>query len=470
MTPDSIHVLHVDSDPDLANASATHPEEGDQRLTVTTARSASEGLEALAEEPVECVVSGYDLPDENGIEFLDAVRESYPELPFILYTHEGNEEIASAAISAGVTDYVRGDGEDRRTDRLADAIEDAVAERRARNQPTETRRFLGELSEVTTDVLWMFTHDWSELRYINSAYEEVWGRSREALAADPLDFLDGIHPEDRDRVRDAMDRLSNGEAVDVEFRVNPEEGYERWVWVQGEPITDEHGSVVRVAGFVRDVTDRVEREQELERQNERLEEFASIVSHDLRNPLNVAEGRLELARGECESDHLDDVANALDRMERLIDDILTLAREGDRPTDLESVSLDRVVEQCWQTVATAEARLEVDAQQAIRVDPSRLKQLLENVIRNSVEHGGEDVTVTVGDLDDGFYVADDGPGIPDDDRDQIFETGYSTAEDGTGFGLSIVSEIADAHDWSITVTDSQAGGTRLEFSGVPTAE
>jgi len=96
---------------------------------------------------------------------------------------------------------------------------------------------------------------------------------------------------------------------------------------------------------------------------------------------------------------------------------------------------------------------------------------------DSVEHGGgggpangrsaAGITVTVGAMDDGFYVADDGPGIPESERDRIFETGYSTNEDGTGFGLDIVREIVEAHGWAVTVTESETGGARFELTELP---
>ena len=92
--------------------------------------------------------------------------------------------------------------------------------------------------------------------------------------------------------------------------------------------------------------------------------------------------------------------------------------------------------------------------------------MVENLVRNAVEHGGDTVTVTVGDLPGGFYVEDDGPGIPEDERRDVFESGYTTSSGGTGFGLAIVSEIADAHGWSVRVTEGSEGGARVEFTGV----
>jgi signal transduction histidine kinase len=117
-------------------------------------------------------------------------------------------------------------------------------------------------------------------------------------------------------------------------------------------------------------------------------------------------------------------------------------------------------------VNTEQATLETDTTQAIQADRSRLQQLFENLYRNAVEHGGDDVTVSVGATDDGFYVADTGPGIPESDREEVFEAGYSTTEDGTGFGLRIVEQIAEAHGWESTVTGSEQGGARFEFTGI----
>lgn len=209
-----------------------------------------------------------------------------------------------------------------------------------------------------------------------------------------------------------------------------------------------------------------ERTLELERQNERLEEFASVVSHDLRNPLNVVRGRLELASAQTAGTHLEDAEAALDRMEALVDDLLTLARQGPETEELEAVDLGENVAECWTTVKTEGATLDLELDGEIRAVPGRLKQLLENLIGNAVEHAGPDVTVTVGTMPNGFYVEDDGPGIPEDRREDIFEPGYSTGSQVTGLGLNIVTEVADAHGWTINVTRSTAGGARFEFTGV----
>ncbi|MFB6173794.1 MAG: PAS domain S-box protein [Halobacteriales archaeon] len=286
---------------------------------------------------------------------------------------------------------------------------------------------------------------------------------------EPFDVEKGLqfyHPEDRPTVERAVERaVSDGEPYDHEVRLITAEGRERWVHSVGEPI-ERDGEVVTVRGVFQDVTERKRKEQELARQNERLDQFVSVIAHDLQNPLNVAQGRLRLAREEYDSDDLEAAATAVDRGLGLIDDLLTLAREGEHASELEAVDLAELCTGCWRTVETADATLVNDATRTIRADPGRLKQLLENLFRNAVTHGGEAVTVTIGDLDDGFYIADDGPGIPADGREKVFETGYSTTDDGTGFGLNIVDEIAEAHGWEITLTDSEAGGARFEITDV----
>lgn len=134
----------------------------------------------------------------------------------------------------------------------------------------------------------------------------------------------------------------------------------------------------------------------------------------------------------------------------------------------ESVSVSAQAEECWQVVPNDDATLVVESDQTILADRSRLQQLLENLLSNAVTHGSTDVTISAGGLADGFYVADDGDGIPEEDRSNIFEAGYSTAEDGTRFGLRIVKQIVDAHGWEIQIVDSRSGGARFEITRVDT--
>lgn len=252
---------------------------------------------------------------------------------------------------------------------------------------------------------------------------------------------------------------------------------------------------------------KLERERnKLKQQTEELDEFASIVSHDLRNPLNVASLELQTAANTEDVDtrvesHTE-IERSLDRMERIIDDVLTMAREGKAVGELESVDLEEVATYSWQNVETGTATLQIVDSTTLMADRGALEHVFENLFRNSLEHGSPDsgsqlswdatargsedtqsglaknqgqpviedggaaisLTVRVGTLDGGFYVEDDGRGIPAEARGQLFESGVTTNDDGTGFGLSIVEKLVTAHGWTVRATESGDGDVSEEQS------
>jgi PAS domain S-box-containing protein len=847
-----IRVLHVDDDEELTDVASVHLERADDDITVLTESSARDGLERLRFSPVDCVVSDHDMPETNGLEFLKAVREEFPELPFILFTGKGNEEIASDAISAGVTEYLQKDiGTDQYTV-LANRIRRAVGESRAKAALETSERQLSTLISNLPGMVYRAerTPEWT-MEFVSDGAAELVGYDADELEAGTVAWRSLVDDE-RDRVETTVKRsLSAGEPFEVSYPVETASGDRRWLWERGRLVDDEF-----VEGFVTDITARKQRERELERERElteqlvdtlddlfyligpggdllrwndtatavtgysdeelsemsaydlvperyhdridekiaaaietgqatvvaplvtrdgehrrhefrsaivenwtdeltglvgiarditgrseherqleqyrmlvenvgdamyvldsdgtvrivndalaqhlgydreeivgssperfmpsedvqqatdtlvdllkseertwatvemrtidvdgnvtlnenkvaplfdadgefdgsvgvlrditerkqrewelgryetiveavgdpvyaldedgvftfvneaiepmtgytpeeligqhigvimteadvdrgddliqelltdpntdsgtlemdvvtksgeripsennlailpsedstftgtagiirdinerkereeRLKEFASVVSHDLRNPLNVVQGRLELAQETGDFEHLDAAVDAADRMEHLIEDLLTLARQGDAVGTLDTVDLGTAARQAWTNVDTTGAALSVADTATFEADPDRLRELLENLFRNSVEHGHPEadiaslaagrrrpddaadnayLTVSVGVLDggSGFYVTDDGEGIPDDERDQVFDRGYTTASDGTGFGLAIVEDIASAHDWTVAVTESESGGARFEFRTTP---
>ncbi|MFC5278747.1 PAS domain S-box protein [Halorubrum rubrum] len=298
----------------------------------------------------------------------------------------------------------------------------------------------------------------------NSAFREQFGFDEQLLAGSSLDEY--IVDEDgTDIANEINERIREGERVHREVVRRTASGECRtFLLVATHLASDDRDEAL---GAYLDITDRKRAEEQLRRTNRHLEGFAEVVSHDLRNPLNTAIGHLEMIEPESDDDpHVEAVANAHTRMEDLITNVLSLAKRGQVIDETESVDLDAFVSDCWKTVATRSVTLRNEASGTVRADPARLRQLFGNLFRNSVEHGGVNATVTVDDLPDGFYVEDDGPGIPDDERDDAFESGHTTAEDGTGFGLAIVERIVEAHGWTVSVTEGEAGGARFEFTGV----
>jgi len=637
---ESIHVLHVDDDPELVEMAAEMVEREREQFDVETAPSASEGVEQLAETSFDCIVSDFQMPGMDGIEFLEAVREDSPDLPFILYTGKGSEAVASDAIAAGVTDYLQKGTGTEQYELLANRIENAVEQYRATQHVAEFERIRAlvadinqtlvralsqsELDRRVCEVLansdpylfaWIGDHDPDthtiraragagvEQGYLDdieiTTNDSVTGqgptgeavRTREIAIAQNIREADEYEPwreealergyhssiaiplvyddtlygvlnvyagrpnafDDQEtavltelgddiahashsqavqrtlkRERDRFQHLVEGtehyaifmldedgyvatwnsgaeeikgyteaeirgehyrtffpdEAVEEgrpeqlltrakeEGVVNSEgwrvreDGSQFWADITLTALYDESDDLRGYAKVTQDLTDHRRRQQQLKRQNERLETVEGVISHDLKNPLTVAQTRLELARDEFESAHLEAAADAVGRSRTLLDDLLTLASETDEMDDVEPVALSDAVEECWATVETAAGTLVVNTSQTIKANPRQLKQLCENLFRNAVTHGGDGVTVTIGELEDGFYVADDGSGISDEKRDEVFEAGYSTADDGTGLGLTIVEAITDAHGWDVRVTESEAGGARFDILGV----
>ncbi|WP_158057650.1 PAS domain S-box protein [Halorussus halophilus] len=389
---------------------------------------------------------------------------------------------------------------------LTEALRRIDSERELR---AERDRFAALFENVPNAVVSCVYDDTQEprIRAANPAFEETFGRDASELVGEPLDDI--IVPPEREREADDInERVREGECVDgIELRRGTDGDVRDFLFHTDAIEVDGDTEIVSV---YTDITDQKERERELARQNDRLDEFASVISHDLRNPLNVAQGRFEmLAEDVDDNPHVEPLERALDRMDALVADVLTLTRQGDTVTETEPLELRTIATDAWATVDTADATLRIDGETSIEAAPGRLRQLLENLFRNSVEHGstgseteshdavehsstsnqaspdnvvergstareteshdafergGGDVTVTVGPLDDGgFYVADDGPGIAPDEREQVFDHGYTTATDGTGFGLAIVSDIAEAHGWSVALTESEKGGARFEI-------
>jgi PAS domain S-box-containing protein len=490
----SIDVLCVDDEPAVAEQLAETLESADDRVRGLAETDPSVALDRV--DGVDCVVSDYRMDGLTGLEVLQRVRERHPDLPFVLFTGEGSESIAAEAIAAGVTQYVpRGAGD--WTDVLVERVLEAVESRRTRVELERARATQQALVEAAPVPMWV--QGVEEIYVANDAAAALFGAA-DPSAIEGASALEFVPEADREAVREKNREMmiNDGSATSLEGYLVGRDGVERYgLYATAAVRFDGRDALVVIA---RDITDRKEREETLRARNQRLEEFAAVVSHDIRTPLSTATAHVEQARDQAagETPNLDAAAAAHERMDDITADLLELARQGRSVDDPQEVLLSVVADEARAAaygdtgptaggtaagVAPVEAeradldaaapgtpRLTVESDGPVPADPGRLVELLENLFVNADEHGAA-TRVRVGTIPGedpehgpvGFYVEDDGTGIPADERDRVFESGYTTSDAGTGFGLAIVSRVAEAHGWRVSLAEGRDGGARFEF-------
>lgn len=272
---DEIRILHVDDEPGLADLTATHLEREDDRITVRTTTTPTAGLDVLETEPIDCVVSDYNMPGTDGIKFLKLVRAEHPGLPFILYTGKGSEEVASEAIQVGVTDYLqKGTGSEQYAV-LANRIGNAVAQHRAEQRVDETVQWYSRLLEYSSDYV-MVVDPAGTVSYISAAVERMLGRTPEDLSG--TSAFEFVHPADMDRAMDAFGDVIADPSTEptVEFRVQHANGSWLWLEVRGRSFLED-SLIEGILVNARDITERKRREQQLERFKQAVEHAATAI-------------------------------------------------------------------------------------------------------------------------------------------------------------------------------------------------
>ncbi|MFB6087721.1 MAG: ATP-binding protein [Haloarculaceae archaeon] len=472
---------------------------------VVTAASVPEALDAFDERRVDCVVSGHEIPDGEGVRFhgglalLRAVRDRNSSVPFVFFSDVDNEEIVRTAVTEGVSDVVTR-YDDEAADRLLGRVEHAVARQRAERRADREQRINRVIRDVNQALVRADSRAEIEdtvcrtLTATDTYHLAALGRYAEGAfrihAAVPGTFPSaGLPPAEAlaGKVRayrgddsDWAARLTDGTVATVPVSFPGGRFGHLLVAAERRDAFDptEREVLAELGETLAHALDAARVRSELERKNERLEHFASVLSHDLRNPLQVAFGRLGLLAAQRDSDHVDRIEESLQRMQELVDDILALIHHEEAALEPATIDLASISREAWNGVETGDATLAIDdGLGTVAADRSRLRQLFENLFRNAVEHGAtstrqsdsgdtdatDGVRVRVVATDDGFAVCDDGPGIPEPERERVFELDYTTAAAGTGLGLAIVREVAADHGWDVTVGESEMGGARFEI-------
>ncbi|WP_121823598.1 PAS domain S-box protein [Halostella salina] len=350
-----------------------------------------------------------------------------------------------------------------------------VTERKQRERTLSYRTALFEAVTESIDAGVLVVGTDREILWYNAQFREMWDLPKEVLKntvdneraiEQVLDTV--VNPE---RFREATEELYEPpyEAARTEIELIDGRWFDRYT----APVVDEDGTRYGLLSLTRDVTDRKRYETRIETQNRRLERLADVIAHDIQTPLSTATKLLQLLELELEepdesvAEPIARLGATLDRLESFADHLPRLARES---TDVETAvecSLADIAADAWAVTDTGDLELELGGDRTLAGDPTRLQQLFENLFGNVREYGVERVhgeatatTVWIEPTETGFAVADDGPGVPESVRDDIFEYGVSTG-DGAGIGLAIVRTIVEAHGWSIRVTDGPSGGAKF---------
>lgn len=261
-----IRVLHVEDDPAFAELVTDFLTREDEDFEVLTEHSAADGIYRLSRTEVDCIVSDFDMPGMNGLEFFEHIPEEFSDIPFILFTGKGSEEVAGDAISLGITDYLqKGRGIDQYTV-LANRITNAVEQYRNRQKVNLTRRRFRTLVEESNDAILVVEPD-GTFQYATPSFEHILGRTPDEVVG--INGFDDIHPDDVDKVREEFGELVEDpdRRSQVEFRYRHVDG--SWTWLEGRGRNLLQRDIIQgIVVYIRDVNDRKEREQEIAQREE----------------------------------------------------------------------------------------------------------------------------------------------------------------------------------------------------------
>jgi PAS domain S-box-containing protein len=476
------------------------------RAAVDEAGSANEVLEHIELPKYDCILLDYYLPDADGLTLLDRIRITVPEMPVVIFTGRGDEEIAVEMMKAGAVDYLPKASltPERLASSLRHAMElarSATARRRTEEDLRAQEARFRTLANAIPQLAWMadangwrywYNHRW--LDYTGTTLEQVQGWGWQQFH----------HPEHVERVTAIVRQSSaSGEPWEATFPLRGKDGEYRWFLTRALPIRGDDDTISGWVGTSTDITDRQEAEAERERLLARAQEaraeaeaalrmhnaVASFATHDLRTPLTTIKGQAQMLRRLAARDRLTPeiliagltgIDDASRSMEALIGELLDAVRvrsgqEIDlrcEPTDLVELAHRCVAQQQQTTDRHTLHVIARDPSVAGEWDPIRLERVVNNLLNNAIKYSpdGGAITVTVGHEQNrpgtwaDLSVQDEGMGIPGDDLPYIFERFYRGANvtrqfEGSGIGLAGVRQIVEQHGGTITVDSVESRGS-----------
>jgi PAS domain S-box-containing protein len=491
--PKPLNILLVEDNADDAEMVLRELRRGGFDPQWTRIETEKEFLTAIKKLP-DIVLSDYSMPQFSGLRAIKLLREHDQETPFILISGTVGEDVAVQAMKDGATDYLLKD----RLARLGSAVKRALAETREKKNRLRAEMELREselkfrqLAENINEVFWLTDPVKSQMLYVSQAYEKIWGRSCSSLYESPETWLDSVHPDDREMVRQAVITKQVLGEYNETYRIKRPDGSFRWIHDRAFPIRNEAGEVYRIVGTAEDITEHRKLEDQF-RQAQKMEaigQLAGGVAHDFNNILAVIQmqsdlmnldGGLSAEQREC----LDEIVAAARRAANLTRQLLLFSRhEKIQPHELdlcESIShMAKMLRRILGEDIQMHFKLPPEPLH-IHADPGMIDQVVMNLAINSrdaMPQGGKLVIeISSVEIDElaaaqslrsrpGSFaclsVSDSGCGISAEVLPRIFEPFFTTKSvgKGTGLGLATVFGIVTQHRGWIDVYSEANGGT-----------
>ena len=462
-----ISVLYVDDETALLDISKRYLEKtGD--FTVDTAESAQAALGMIRATPYDAIVSDYQMPGMDGIEFLKTLRASRDSTPFIIFTGKGREEVVIQAFENGADFYLQKGGEPKvQFVELAHKIKTAVEGRRTEEALRESNKRLAEACSIAHLGFWELdlqtqNHIWSEEVY------NLFGVMPGSFVPTQEHFLQTVHPEDLEPMLALLARtVETSVPFRMDYRAILPDGSIRFMQEEAVVRRDELNEALSLFGTVIDITDRKRAEEALKMANKTLKLLGSTTRHEINNQLLVVQGYLELLHDEVPDPALEHYFTRITNARARISNMIQFSKA------YEQIGLHAPAWQDCRTLVDIVAKDALPGEGVVKnhlpagtevfADPL-IVTVFSNMMDNAVRHGGMITTIRFsGEEQRGAYhivCEDDGMGVPAGEKEQIFEQGYGK---NTGLGLFLAREILAITGITIRETGEPGKGARFEI-------
>ncbi|KXB05391.1 hypothetical protein AKJ50_01055 [candidate division MSBL1 archaeon SCGC-AAA382A13] len=470
-----MEVLMVDDEPGLLEQAKSFLEKENERLKIRISTSAKKALKLLEREECDCVVSDYQMPEMNGLDFLETVRgKRNSDIPFIMFTGKSREEVAIKALNFGANRYIRKGGSPKsQYGVLADAIIQEVKRVKSKQKLSENKKKFKQLFEMNPVPTHLFNKE-GELVEVNQSACQTLGYEKKELLGKNIFEIPFLTEEAQnkiigffqDYVNKNLDEENGSPPIEPEIiEVETKKGKSRIGEVKAKPIKN-NGKISGVIGVVRDITDHRKR-----REKEKF--LHSLLRHDVQNKTQIIHGYLQiLAEKDLPDKQKKSVEKALNACKEsisVIEKVKTL-REVNREEEVGEVNIGSVIK---NVVSEKEPQA---SEKGIRIEYEDcgynvmggplLDELFSNLIENSIVHSDcEKIRISSEETEEKciFTLEDDGCGIPQEGRKKIFERGYRKGDTGgSGLGLYLVKEIAESYEGRVEVENSELGGAKVD--------